>query len=140
MNDLDETSVPMRIVHVVFFVVSRMPHRHCGVTSEAWDRRQLPEAIAMIERATSLPRPPVVVVFIHGWKNNADRDERHRNGNVVGFEGVLEYLRQSVYPQSPVIGIYIGWRGDLVPPYWPARRQLSYFNRENAAIPCPAQA
>ena len=104
---------------------------------ESWDRRQLPEAIAMIERATSLPRPPVVVVFIHGWKNNADRDERHRNGNVVGFEGILEYLRHSVYPQSPVIGIYIGWRGDLIPPYWPARRQLSYFNRENAAIRVP---
>lgn len=104
---------------------------------ESWDRRQLPEAIAMIERATSLPRPPVVAVFIHGWKNNARNEEGRRNGNVIGFEGILEYLRQSVYPDSPIVGLYIGWRGDLIPSYWPVRRQLSYFNRENAAIRVP---
>lgn len=104
---------------------------------ESWDRGQLPEAVALIERATSLPHPPVVVVFIHGWKNNARNDEGHRNGNVIGFEGILEYLRQSVYPDFPIVGLYIGWRGDLIPTYWPVRRQLSYFNRENAAIRVP---
>jgi hypothetical protein len=104
---------------------------------EAWDRRQLPEALALIERAKQFDKPPIVVVFVHGWKNNASREEKHRNGNVIGFEGVLEYLRTRVYGGFPVVGIYVGWRGDLIPKYWPARRQLSYFNREQAALRIP---
>jgi hypothetical protein len=104
---------------------------------EAWDRRQLTEALALIERAKTLERPPVVVLFVHGWKNNASREPNRRNGNVNGFEGVLEHLRTNIYSGFPVVGIYVGWRGDLIPTYWPVRRQFSYFNREDTAIRIP---
>jgi hypothetical protein len=78
-----------------------------------------------------------VITFVHGWKNNANNDPRDKNGNVLGFEGVLEYLAKDVHPGTPVVGIYIGWRGDLVSKYWPIRRQFSYFNREQTAIRIP---
>jgi hypothetical protein len=106
---------------------------------EAWDRGQLPEALALIERAKRVDKtkPPIVVVFIHGWKNNASREPDRRNGNVIGFEGVLEHLRTRVYPTFPIVGVYVGWRGDLIPKYWPVRRQFSYFNREEAALRIP---
>jgi hypothetical protein len=105
---------------------------------ESWDKGQLPAALALVERTTAAAtsQPPIVVVFVHGWKNNASRIPDHRNGNVIGFEGMLQYM-QMLYPGTPVTGIYIGWRGDLIPTYWPVRRQLSYFNRERAAIRVP---
>jgi hypothetical protein len=106
---------------------------------EAWDRGQLPAAVALIERAKAVAsgKPPIVMVFVHGWKNNASLVPRHRNGNVNGFEGILDYMTTTLYPDSPVVGIYVAWRGDLVPEYWPLRRQLSYFDRERAAIRIP---
>src|SRR6266511_3847129 len=98
---------------------------------ESWDKGQLPAALALVDRtaAAATSKPPIVVVFVHGWKNNASRIPNHRNGNVIGFGGVLQYMR-TLYPEQPIAGIYIGRRGDLIPTYWPVRRQFSYFNRE----------
>ena len=105
---------------------------------EMWDRAQLQKAIALIRKAKSLSPHPVIVTFTHGWKNNADDNPKHVNGNVFGFEGVLNYLQTTPrFANSPVVGIYIGWRGNLVSDYWPVRQQLSYFNRESAAIRIP---
>ncbi len=47
----------------------------------------------------------VVVLFIHGWKNNASED----SGNVWGFRAELEDIASRA--GRPVVGIYIGWRG-----------------------------
>ena len=105
---------------------------------EMWDRSQLGKALDLIDKAKRANTPPIVVTFLHGWKNNADDRDRRQNHNVTAFESVLEFLKMpAVYPNHPVVGIYISWRGDLVPPYWPARRLLSYFNREDAAIRIP---
>jgi hypothetical protein len=118
---------------------------------EMWDPAQLEAASGLIGRTKAAtatgpdgPGPsPIVVVFIHGWKNNAKTDSERQvrdqdsNGNVVGFEGVLEYLKGSLYPTHPIVGIYIGWRGDIVSKDWPVSRQLSYFNREATAVRIP---
>jgi hypothetical protein len=107
---------------------------------EMWDPAQLQSVLALIKRARSISPHPIVVTFTHGWKNNADDDPAHVNGNVFGFEGVLDYLQHQPdhrYADSPIVGIYIGWRGNLISKYWPVRQQLSYFNRENTAIRIP---
>lgn len=91
---------------------------------------------------------PIVVVFIHGWKHNASEPDL----NVQGFEDTIRYLSgqpvstlrkdrcptgkaedQCQYADHPIIGIYIGWRGDLVNKYLPIAQDFSYFNRETAA-------
>jgi hypothetical protein len=102
---------------------------------ERWDPKQLDGALALIQRAKTDVRPALVVTFTHGWKNNADDEPGQVNGNVFGFEGVLDYLRSKY--GIPVVGIYIGWRGGLVTNYWPVLQQFSYFNRESAAIRIP---
>ncbi|HEV2200499.1 MAG TPA: hypothetical protein VGR73_11820 [Bryobacteraceae bacterium] len=117
---------------------------------EPWDPRQLPAALKLIDAAKKKSDHPIVVTFTHGWKNNAEDEHLlgKQNGNVVGFEGVLEFLKQAkdpntkepLYADSPVVGIYLSWRGDLISKYWPVRRQLSYFNREGAAIRIPGAA
>lgn len=107
---------------------------------EAWDGRpdgQLDAALKLIERGHAGPNPPIIVTFVHGWKNNANDRPGSQNGNVLGFEGVLEFMKKHLYKDFPIVGIYVGWRGDLIPDYWPVRRQLSYFNREGAAIRIP---
>jgi hypothetical protein len=104
---------------------------------------QLCAALQLIQKAKNMSSHPVIVTFIHGWKNNADRNPRDPNGNVIGFEGVLEYLAEAkengkrIFGDSPVVGIYIGWRGDLISKYFPVSRDFSYFNRERTAIRIP---
>ena len=108
---------------------------------EMWDPGQLDKAIELIKRAKKLSPHPIVVTFTHGWKNNAKDTPGHANENVFGFEGVLDFLEHPPvarrFADSPVVGIYIGWRGNLVSQYWPVRQQFSYFNREGAAIRIP---
>jgi hypothetical protein len=104
---------------------------------EYWDPKQAEDAIDLIKRAKAINDHSIVITFLHGWKNNANDQSGDQNHNVTGFEGVLEYLATKEYPGFPVVGVYMGWRGDLIPDHWPLRRQLSYFNREAAAIRIP---
>jgi hypothetical protein len=106
---------------------------------ELWDPRQLPAALGLIDASKEGQHTPVVATYVHGWKSNADNRSDRLNGqndNIVGFEGVLEYLKAK-YPERPVVGVFVSWRGDLISKYWPLRRQLSYFNRERTAIRIP---
>jgi hypothetical protein len=105
---------------------------------EMWDPGQLPAALKLIKKAKSGSKPPIVATFVHGWKNNADNRTGRQNGNLVGFEGVLEFLKsQGKYREFPMVGIFISWRGDLTKAVWPVSRQLTYFNREGTAIRIP---
>lgn len=106
---------------------------------EMFDPTQVQRAMQLISEATSVNPNAVIVTFIHGWKNNAE-EQREHTGNVYGFEQVLKFLAgkySSPLHKVPIVGIYVGWRGELVSKYWPLRRQFSYFNRESAAIRIP---
>lgn len=49
-----------------------------------------------------------MVVFIHGWKHNADQNDE----NVVSFTKALANLSASgVLNDRKLVGIYVGWRG-----------------------------
>lgn len=49
-----------------------------------------------------------MVVFIHGWKHNADQNDE----NVVSFNKALANLSASgVLSERKLVGIYVGWRG-----------------------------
>jgi hypothetical protein len=77
------------------------------------------------------------VVFIHGWKNNADNS----SPNVAGFEDFLRLVRNDVMsgvkpeemtPNCPsyLMGVYVGWRGaraKIAP-------DLTYWNATDAAV------
>ncbi len=102
---------------------------------EAWDMAQTDKALALIDRTAKKNPHLAVVAFVHGWKNNASEQA---GNNVFAFQQALNGLAETNCPGDgdcahPVIGVYFSWRGDLVPKYWPLRRQLSYFNRETTA-------
>ena len=101
---------------------------------EFWDKGELDTALGVIRRANRDPgADPVVLTFVHGWKNNAAPD----NSNVAGFQVALQDIYARLQGKRPVIGIYIGWRGNLIRPTWPVAQQFSYYNREAAATRIP---
>jgi hypothetical protein len=105
---------------------------------ELFAKGEVDAALAVIRRANDRTKnspaknAPVVITFVHGWKNNAAPD----NDNVKGFILALEQI-YAKNPARQVIGIYIGWRGDLIRSYFPASRQFSYYNREATAVRVP---
>jgi len=106
---------------------------------ELFDKGEVDSALGVIRRANDLAKTepgqsdPVVITFIHGWKNNASP----QNDNVRGFTAALQEIYKSFNGKHRVIGIYIGWRGNLIQSYFPVSQQFSYFNREATAIRIP---
>ncbi len=106
---------------------------------ELFDKGELDTALRIIRQANDLANTepgqsdPVVITFIHGWKNNASP----QNDNVRGFTAALQEIYKSFNGKHRIIGIYIGWRGNLIQSYFPVSQQFSYFNREATAIRIP---
>ena len=111
---------------------------------ELFKRGQLPTALDEIDKAKRDAAPgdhPLIVVFIHGWKNNASPS----NGNVWGFRQVLAQLSygleqktasgQNAPHEVPVLGIYIGWRGAVVSA--PILKEFTFFDRRRKSQSLP---
>lgn len=106
---------------------------------ELFDKAELDTALSLIRQTNDRAKTgqgstdPIVLTFVHGWKNNASL----HNDNVRGFKAALQEVYRRFGKTHHVIGIYIGWRGDLIRSYLPVARQFSYFNREATAIRVP---
>lgn len=106
-----------------------------------WDRNQLRNFEAAVRNdGTAAANGAIIVVFVHGWKHNADCCDH----NVTCFRDVLKVLHQdeqkfasTVYkngsPRQPrrIVGLYVGWRGLSVTPKF--LREFSFFNRKAVA-------
>ncbi|MEP6715597.1 MAG: hypothetical protein ABJC09_08475, partial [Terriglobia bacterium] len=107
---------------------------------EFFDRGQLTQAlqtIAEVKGRASASHPAAVVLFVHGWQNNAS----DRAGNVAGFRKMLTCLGPQFNPagvapeDTRVLGIYIGWRGQVVKA--PVATELTFWNRRNESESLP---
>ena len=67
--------------------------------------------MAVIRRAIDTSDKPIyLVVYVHGWNNNADTTSAQKEFDTVTFPYLL--ARRSVQnPEMNIIGIYVGWRG-----------------------------
>jgi hypothetical protein len=91
-----------------------------------WDRAQLAAAVQLIKET----RKPLLVVYVHGWQNNAS-DQIY---DVPQFRDVLEKLSRAERVRElnyQVVGVYLGWRGKQA--YDPLLKLLSFNNRKDAA-------
>ncbi|WP_347260255.1 hypothetical protein [Rudaea sp.] len=83
------------------------------------------------DAATSKIRPVSVIVFVHGWKHNAQSSD----SNVRWFRAMLARLaiveNKSNCPRR-VIGLYVGWRGDatMLPDL---AKDATFWTRKKAA-------
>ena len=102
---------------------------------EIFSREQLDNTVQKITSLReSCPSGLTTILFIHGWKNNADTN----SNNVAGFEQFLREVHPAA-PQpsavgqncpTPLLGVYIGWRGARVR----FGKTLSYWNGADAAV------
>ena len=87
-------------------------------------RRELQDTIQLLKKADR----PLLVVYIHGWLNNATSDD------LGSFSGFLSRLSQSKQVQSHhynVFGVYFAWPGkSLQIPYV---QYLTFWDRKHAA-------
>jgi alpha/beta hydrolase family protein DUF900 len=106
-----------------------------------WDRRQwdavqqMIRAEAGLDQSTNGTQGMVMVLFVHGWKNNAATD----NDNVAMMRSSLTELSKAEKVQSGVqnrkprkiVGIYVGWRG--LSSKWEPAKEISFYERKNTA-------
>ncbi|MGB5661389.1 MAG: SMP-30/gluconolactonase/LRE family protein [Thermoanaerobaculia bacterium] len=85
---------------------------------EPWAPAQLERTIQVIDEANSDGKRAVVLLFVHGWQNDAsERENRKDDNNVEGFHRLLNTTRQLIERgnESPediaLIGVYLSWRG-----------------------------
>lgn len=101
---------------------------------ELWDLSQLTSAVDTIEqRSATSTNGILVVVYIHGWKHNADW-QRERGGLRM-FAGQLAETARGLSPAGElaadrVVGIYLGWRGRVLRG---PLSNFSFWNRRAAA-------
>jgi hypothetical protein len=82
-----------------------------------WSRKLtskvIEDAQQFAETAKRAKNQTLLVIYIHGWQNNA------RSGDVRNFETFLASLRGSLVgikdKKVAVYGVYLGWRGRLLP-------------------------
>lgn len=100
---------------------------------DLWTEAQVNVAIKALNTTT---RPPLLLVYIHGWQNNAHRS----NGDLLTFNDMLKRLasNRQIQATRTVFGVFIGWRaasywhaGDITGIGWIAR-QLSFYSRKAA--------
>lgn len=102
-----------------------------------WDTNQIKAVEQMIRTESGIGQTNntegiVILLFVHGWKNNAAYD----NDNVEMFRETLKQLStaeqvQTNHAARKVVGVYAGWRGlsaELEP-----FKELSFWERKNTA-------
>lgn len=105
---------------------------------------QLTRVLDLIRKEKQRSGDVVVVLFVHGWKNNAS-PENEKNGNLFAFKNLMEKLAdgealrvqriaqdsgQKAPPARSYIGIYMAWRGQSIPG---VLSDISFWNRRDAA-------
>ncbi|HLG54844.1 MAG TPA: hypothetical protein VI485_05910 [Vicinamibacterales bacterium] len=86
----------------------------------AWDPLQTEAAIELIKRAQADNGAAVVLLYVHGWKNNANDAPAGTRKDVEKFRTALNRVALMVSHLKhdnrlpPLVGIYIGWRGSTV--------------------------
>ncbi|MFQ6024761.1 MAG: hypothetical protein ACE5NW_18765, partial [Acidiferrobacterales bacterium] len=102
---------------------------------ELWSPSQLFRTVDFIEKA-SQDDGSIVLVFIHGWNNNASpKHEQKEDYSLNGFKQFLAQVVDNIriqYPEGsrPVIGVFVAWRGQSA--YSPFRG-FTFWNRRRAA-------
>jgi hypothetical protein len=100
------------------FTDAEVPSHHFDLSyvefdekGDYWDRRQLGwtvQEIKQVARANDL----VLIVYVHGWQNNASDVRGHDVGK---FHCLLEHLSVADQGKHRFFGVYVAWRGKSVP-------------------------
>ena len=103
---------------------------------ELWSPSQMFRATELIKRANQAEDGSVVVVFIHGWQNNASLEQEQQEGkSLYGFKQFLSQAEQRARARDPtatrpLVGVYLAWRGKSAHKPFSG---LTFWNRRRTA-------
>lgn len=99
---------PEKYGHTYDYTSADLHYLEYKESGEKFDGVQL----EVINRAIANSNKPVyLVIYVHGWHNNASIDPKSRSLDTTGFPYLLA-RRSFQKPDMNVIGVYIGWRGE----------------------------
>jgi hypothetical protein len=101
-----------------------------------WDAKQLRSALGAIDAFGS--QHIIVITFIHGWKHNAKPDD----SNLVAFTTELKkrasleqyWAEKMNVPPRPLLGVYVGWRGQSLHLDPWITENLTFWSRKEAGL------
>ena len=91
-----------------------------------WDRPRLPGIYGATVKPGAEHKPKLVVMYIHGWKHNADDSDTDR----INFGDLIQMLRAR-NPKNRVVGIYVGWNAEAGLGKW--LDNLTFWVKKNNA-------
>lgn len=103
-----------------------------------WKRSQLEDTVALIREVTRASEESgggtLVIVYIHGWKNDADPDDP--DGALADFRATVAANAARNNGDRPfaadrVVGVFLGWRGDTSDV--PVHEELTFWDRRQVA-------
>lgn len=107
---------------------------------EFWQREQLDATLGLIHERSRPGQEALVILFVHGWQNDASPHNELR-GNLASFNEVLLDIAAEQVERCdggierlcgrPVVGVYLAWRGDTF--RTPLGKSISYFHRRATA-------
>jgi pimeloyl-ACP methyl ester carboxylesterase len=92
-------------------------------------RTQLSRVLKRL-REENAKGPVTLVIFVHGWNNNASKENADR-GNLASFRSSLDALNKEVTHQR-IFGVYVSWRGKSST--LASLLRYDYFKREGVAM------
>lgn len=95
-----------------------------------WDRKFPEEARMPVKQEGAVSQPKLVLLYIHGWKHSADRDD----SDLYHFDKLVQRLRKQYADRRRVVGVYIGWNADSG--FWPwfePLENLTFWVKKNNA-------
>jgi len=100
-----------------------------------WEPNQLARTIEAIRGFGN--QHVVVITFVHGWKHDARSDDE----NLLAFEQQLktratlekDWAKSMSQPTRPLLGVYIGWRGESVSFDPWIMSNLTFWSRKSTA-------
>lgn len=106
-----------------------------------FNRKQMEDVLSQVNDNES--RNPIVLVFVHGWHHNAypDDDNVQHFGGLLADVSAAENHLADTSKRRPVIGIYVGWRGESIGSNTSSRvktfttplRVATFWDRKNTA-------
>ena len=92
-----------------------------------WDRSRPEGSFGAKVKPGAQHLPKLVILYIHGWKHNANEDDSDRKE----FEQLVKALRAKQQDNKRVVGIYIGWNAEA--DLWGWLENITFWVKENNA-------
>lgn len=101
---------------------------------ELWAPSQVSRTLDAIERANRSETGSTLIIFVHGWNNNASEKHEQKAGySLYEFKNFLKLIKDEQRRRkgsAPIVGVFVAWRGKSASgPFHP----FTFWGRQRAA-------